>query len=84
MPESRPSAIFGPTPGDLDEAAEQATLRFAPEAIEHVRVLAHHQMRQQLHLGADRRQVKERRHRRLDLIADAADLDGQLRRRLCD
>jgi len=47
-----------------------------------VRILAYHEMREQANFLADRRQVKERRHGRLQLIAEAADIDGELRGRL--
>ncbi len=49
MPDRMPSAIFGPTPDTLSSAAEQPPLGFGGEAVEHVRVLAHHQVREQLH-----------------------------------
>ena len=80
MPDRRASAIFGPTPETLMQTAEQAPLLLGGEAIQHVRVLAHHQVREQAHLLADGGQMEEGRHRRFELIADPADIDGQLRR----
>src|SRR5580658_998204 len=66
----------------LYQAAKQPPLLPGGERVQHVRILAHHQVSEQVHLGANRRQVKERRHRGLDLVAEAADLDRQLRRGL--
>ena len=43
-------------------------------------VLAHDEVREELHLGADARQAVERGHRGLDFVAHAPDVDQQLRR----
>src|SRR6202034_257703 len=65
---------------DADQAAEQPPLVIGREPIQHVCVLAPHQVGQQPHLLADRRQAIERRHRRLELVAEAADVHRELRR----
>src|SRR5215472_756989 len=67
-----------PYPRDANQAAEQAPLLFGRKCIQHVRILAHHEVGQQAHLRPDRRQVKESRHGRLELVAETADVDGEL------
>jgi hypothetical protein len=66
----------------LDEAAEQPPLLLGGKGVEHVRILAHHQVGEQAHLGADRRQLQEGRHGCLELVAEPADVNRELRRRL--
>jgi len=66
--------------GDLHQLAEGGTLLGGEKPEQHLRVLAHHEMGQQRHALAERRQVVERAHRHVDLVADAADVDQQLRR----
>src|SRR6185312_5994279 len=68
--------------GDLDQAAKETPLVLRAECIEHVSVLTDHEVREKPHLFPDRRQVKESRHRGLELIAEAAGLHEQLRRGL--
>src|SRR5207237_10102698 len=69
-------------PGDADELAEGAALFAGGEAVEVVRVLAHHEMREEAHGLAVRRQRVERAHRHAELVGDAADIDEHLRRLL--
>src|SRR5690606_25470936 len=71
-----------PDARDLQELSEQPALAITAEAIQHVRVLAHDQVRVQADLAAGRRQGVERRHRRFQLVADAAHVDEELRRLL--
>ena len=65
----------GPTPETLMSSRNSASFTFRAEAEQHVRILAHDQVRVQAHLGADGRQAIERRHRSLDLVTDTADVD---------
>ena len=60
MPERIASAIRGPTPETLSRLRNSARSSPLAEAVEHVRVLAHHQVRQQLH-SAGRAAADERR-----------------------
>src|SRR5947208_141422 len=47
-----------------------------------MRVFAHHQVRKQTHFLTHRRQLEERRHGRLQLVSEPADVDRELRGRL--
>src|SRR5690606_3695499 len=69
---------------DLQEAAEELALGLGDEAVQHVRVLAHEQMGDQRQRLADLRKLVEGRHRRVDLVPDASDLDRQRRRSFRD
>jgi hypothetical protein len=68
--------------GDPDQLAERAALGLGEEAVEQLRVLAHHQVREQRDPLAERRQVVERAHRDVDLVAHALHVEQHLRRRL--
>ena len=67
---------------DLEQRAKQRPLVRRREAVQNLGVLAHQQMRMQEDVGPDFRQVEKCRHRCLDLIADAAALDDDMRRML--
>ena len=69
---------------DLQQAAEQRALGLGEEAEQDVRVLAHDEMRDERQRLARIGQPIERRHRRLELVADAADVERQRRRPLRD
>src|SRR5262249_52789256 len=73
---------FRPDARHLQQAAKQAAFLFGAEAEEKLRVLAHDEVREEPHVLADGRQMKERRHRRFELIAHPAHLHGELRRGL--
>src|SRR3954470_22509641 len=66
--------------GNADQLAEGAALFAGGEAIEIVRVLAHHEMREEAYRLAVGRQRVEGAHRHVDLVGDAADIDQHLRR----
>src|SRR6185437_6434705 len=68
----------------LDQAAKETPLVLGAERVEDMRILAYHQMGEQPHLFANRRQMEESRHGRLELIAEASGLHQQLRRSLRD
>src|SRR5882672_1146631 len=69
-------------PGDLEETAKQRALFAGRKAKQHVGVFPHHQVRQQPHRLSERGQSIERRHRRLQLVADTGHFEQQGRRRL--
>src|SRR6267143_651408 len=68
--------------GDADQLAERRALLERREAVQRVRVLAHHEMREQAHGLASRRQLVEGTHRHVELVGDAADVHQHLRRML--
>src|SRR5512146_366326 len=68
--------------GDLDQAAEETPLILGAERVEYMSILTYHEMRQQPHFLSDGRQMEERGHGCLELVAEAARLHQQLRRRL--
>src|SRR5688572_14633559 len=70
--------------GDADQLAERRALLQRGEAIQRVRVLAHHEVRKKADRLAARRQAVERAHRHVDLVGHAADVDQHLRRLLGD
>ena len=80
-PERIASAMRGPTPETFNRLRNSVRSCSGGETIEHMRILAHHQMGQQARALAEGRQTIEGRHRCLDLVADAADLEQQVRRR---
>src|SRR5690606_1812071 len=65
-----------------EQRTEELLLLHGGKAEQHVRVLAHDQVRVQEDLLAGVGQPEERRHRRLQLVADAAALDQHVRRHL--
>src|SRR5947207_121595 len=65
---------------DADQLAERRALLGRREAVQRVRVLAHHEMREQAHGLAGRRQLVEGAHRHVELVGDAADVHQHLRR----
>jgi hypothetical protein len=65
----RPDAADG-----VDQQAEQLALRRRHEAIQHMRILADDQVREQPHLATGGGQLVERGQRNQHLVADAVDL----------
>src|SRR6185437_12222087 len=65
--------------GDFDQTAKETPLVLRAEGIEHVRVLTDHEVREEAHFLSDRRQMKEGRHRHLELVAEATGLHEELR-----
>src|SRR5581483_4288035 len=65
---------------DANQLAKSAALLAGGEAIEVVRVLAHHEVREQADGLAICRQRVEGAHRHVDFVGDAADIDQHLRR----
>ena len=84
MPESTASAVRAPTPEILRSCRNKRALAFGEEAVELVRVLAHDEMREQRHVRPGRRQLVERAHRHVELVAHAMHVDHDLRRLLRD
>ena len=80
MPDSSARAIFGPTPETLIRLRNRR--RSASVAKPYSTCASSRTTRcvSRCTSAPTRRQVKEGRHRRLELVADPADLDGQLRR----
>lgn len=71
---------FGTDAADLDQLTEGLALALAEKAVQQLRVLAHHELGQQGHLGPGLGQVVEGAHRHLDFVADPVDVHQQLRR----
>jgi len=69
-----------PDAGDFHEQAKGGPLAVSQKAEQHLRVFADHEMREQRHLLAERRQVVEAAHRHVDLVADAEVKIGAQRR----
>ncbi len=67
----------GTDAGNLDELAEETPFAFGAETKQDVSVLAHDEMRVQHDVRADGWQAIERRHRRLDFVADATHIQQQ-------
>src|SRR6185312_5144252 len=67
---------------DFLQRAEQRALGLAHESVQHRRVFLDRVVREERDILAGLRQVVERRHRRLELVADAVDVDEQRRRLL--
>ena len=84
MPGQQREADLRPDAGHAQQVPEQATLVLGGESVQQVRVLAHDEVRRELDLAADLRQPVEGRHGRLELVADAVDVDDERRRRLAD
>ena len=68
--------------GDLEQVAEQAPLLLGRETVEDMRILAHHQVRDQVHGLAHRGQIQEGGHGCFELIAHTADIQRHRRGRL--
>src|SRR6185369_10876393 len=68
--------------GDLDQETKRRPLLVGEEAEQDLGVLADDEVRQQRDALAGGGQVVEARHRNVDLVADAADVDEDLWRRL--
>src|ERR1700693_3604393 len=60
----------GPYAADFQQLPERAPLRVGSEAVEKMRILAHHEVREQCHALTGRRPVVEGAHRHLDFVAD--------------
>src|SRR3990170_883839 len=69
---------------DTQQVPKQPPLVLGRETVQQVRVLADHEMRVQLDLAAQLGQAVERRHRRLQLVTDAAHVDQERRWLLAD
>src|SRR5690606_31882639 len=69
---------------DLQQAAEELPLALRDEAVKHVRILADREVRDEGQRLTDLGEAVERRHGRIDLVADAGHLDRQRRRTLAD
>src|SRR5690606_20170156 len=65
--------------GNLEQLAEGHAFVVRQKAEQQLRILAHDELSQQRHLVADIRQVVEAAHRHVDFVADAADIDEDLR-----
>src|SRR5882762_6610050 len=65
---------------DFQQLPERAPLGVGAEAVEKMRVLAHHEMREQGHALPGRGQVVEGAHRHLDFVADSGRFHQDLRR----
>jgi hypothetical protein len=65
---------------DLDQLAEGVAFVMREEAEQQLRVFAHDEVRQQRDPLTERRQVVEARHRHVDLVAHAFDIEKNLRR----
>jgi hypothetical protein len=63
----------------VDEQAEEVALAGGHEAVKHMGILADDEMREQLHFLAGRGELVERRQGDQRFVADAADLDDDLR-----
>src|SRR5690242_16720399 len=70
--------------GHLLQGAEQAAFGLAQETVQRDRVFLHRVVRAQAHFAAELGQVEERRHRRLEFVADTADVEHEPRRLLGD
>src|SRR3990167_2487702 len=69
-----------PHAADLDELAKGLAFGRAAKAVQDLRVLAHHEVRQQRHFFARARQVVESAHGHVHLVAHAVAVDQDLRR----
>ena len=69
---------------DLHQFAEGRALGGGEKAVQQLRVLAHHEMREQRHRHAQGGQVVEGAHRHVDLVADAVHVEHHRGRRLVD
>ena len=76
------SASFGPDAGRADQRLERVALVARREPVEHHRVLAHVQVREQ-ERGVARVERRQRAERHEHAVADAADLDEHLARSPC-
>ena len=81
-PDSTPKCDLRSHSRHFEQTAEQAPLAVGAEAEQNVRILAHHQVREQRHGLTGGRQPVECRHRRFQLVADAVDIQHQRRRLL--
>ncbi len=68
-----------PHTGDLDQLPKRLPLRSGGKTIQNLRVLAHHEVRQQRHFFAAGGQVVERAHGHIHLVAHAVAVEQDLR-----
>src|SRR5260221_12305083 len=69
---------------DFQELAKRGALARGEEAVEQVRILAHHHVREERHVLARARKMVEGAHRHVDLVAHAVGDDDHLWRVLLD
>lgn len=83
-PREQREAHLGADAVDADHRSEDVALTLREEAVEELRVLAHDVVREERHLVPLGREIAEGGHGNVELVADAAGVDDDLRRFLFD